>query len=215
MKIIDLTHTITEDMPVYPGTEPPRLHPANTVEKDGFKETLLNLYSHTGTHMDAPSHLFAGRTMLEAMPVAQFVAKAVVVDCRDLPPGGSITMERIDAVRERADGAELLLFNTGWDRLWGTDAYFDGYPCMTEEVAQYVAASGKKGVGIDAISVDPIDSSSLPRHRQLLANHDIVIIENLTNLHLIGPGLFTLCALPLKYRDSDGAPVRAIAMVED
>ena len=54
MKIIDLTHTISEDMPVYPGTEPPVLKPANTYEKDGFRETLLSLYSHTGTHVDPP-----------------------------------------------------------------------------------------------------------------------------------------------------------------
>ena len=61
MKIIDLTHTISEDMPVYPGTEPPVLKPANTYEKDGFRETLLSLYSHTGTHVDPPAHLFADR----------------------------------------------------------------------------------------------------------------------------------------------------------
>ena len=44
MKAIDLTHIITEDMPVYPGTEPPKLTPANSYEKDGFRETLLSLY---------------------------------------------------------------------------------------------------------------------------------------------------------------------------
>lgn len=47
MKVIDLTHTIRENMPVYPGTEPPRLLPASTYEKDGFKETLLQMYTHT------------------------------------------------------------------------------------------------------------------------------------------------------------------------
>ena len=52
MKIVDLTHTIAENMPVYPGTEGPKLTTANTYETDGFKETLLKMYSHTGTHMD-------------------------------------------------------------------------------------------------------------------------------------------------------------------
>ena len=55
MKAIDLTHIITEDMPVYPGTEPPKLTPANSYERDGFKETLLSLYTHTGTHIDPPA----------------------------------------------------------------------------------------------------------------------------------------------------------------
>lgn len=57
MKAIDLTHIITEDMPVYPGTEPPKLTPANSYERDGFKETLLSLYTHTGTHIDPPAHI--------------------------------------------------------------------------------------------------------------------------------------------------------------
>ena len=50
MRCMDLTHLISREMPVYPGTEPPRLQPANTYERDGFQETLLTMYSHTGTH---------------------------------------------------------------------------------------------------------------------------------------------------------------------
>ena len=65
MKVIDLTHTIRPDMPVYPGTETPRFEPANSYEKDGFKETRLTMFTHTGTHMDPPAHLFAGRTRSE------------------------------------------------------------------------------------------------------------------------------------------------------
>ena len=68
MKVIDLTHTIREDMPVYPGTETPELSPASSYEKDGFKETLLHMYSHTGTHMDPPAHLYEGRTTLDQFP---------------------------------------------------------------------------------------------------------------------------------------------------
>ena len=80
MKIIDLTHFISEDMPVYPGTEQPKLKQANTYEKDGFKETLMTMYSHTGTHMDPPNHLFADRTTLDKFPVSQFVGKALISD---------------------------------------------------------------------------------------------------------------------------------------
>ena len=71
MKVIDLTHTIREDMPVYPGTETPGLSPASSYEKDGFKETLLHMYSHTGTHMDPPAHLYEGRTTLDQFPADQ------------------------------------------------------------------------------------------------------------------------------------------------
>ena len=95
MKVIDLTHTIRENMPVYPGTETPRLTPANSYEKDGFRETLLRMYSHTGTHMDPPAHLFPGRTTLDQFMPEQFIGKALVIDCRDLEEGQAITMERV------------------------------------------------------------------------------------------------------------------------
>ena len=64
MRVLDLTHTIAENMPVYPGTETPIFAGANTYEKDGFKETKLTMYTHTGTHMDPPAHLIAGCSTL-------------------------------------------------------------------------------------------------------------------------------------------------------
>ena len=120
MKVIDLTHTIKSDMPVYPGTETPKLTTANTYEKDGFKETLIQMYSHTGTHMDPPAHLFAGRTTLDQFPADQFIGKAVVIDCHELVEGQEITMEHINKVGEKAEAADFLLFYLGWDKRWGS-----------------------------------------------------------------------------------------------
>ena len=213
MKIIDLTQLISETMPVYPGTEQPKLTVANTHEKDGFRETLISFYSHTDTHMDAPFHIFADRTYLDALPVEQFVGKALVVDCKGVGEGGIIGMESID--RSLADEADFLLFHTGWDTHWGTEKYFGEYPVVSLEVCQYLLDSKKKGVGFDVIGIDPISDGNLTRHRMLLSQRDMVIIENLTNLDKIGGGLFTFAALPLKYQNADGAPIRAIAMIEE
>ena len=213
MKVIDLTQLISETMPVYPGTEPPSLAVANTYEKDGFRETLITFYSHTGTHMDAPFHLFGDRTSLDSLPAEQFVGKALVIDCTDVGEGGTIGMEYID--KTLADQAEFLLFHTGWDVNWGKDAYFGEYPVVSMEVCQYLLDSKKKGVGFDVIGIDPIADVKLTRHRMLLSQRDMVIIENLTNLGQVGNGLFTFAALPLKYENADGAPIRAVAMVEE
>lgn len=95
MKIIDLTQLMTASMPVYPGTEPPHLTVANTYETDGFRETLLSFFSHTGTHMDAPFHLFGDRTKLNEMPAAQFVGKALVISCMQYGAGEEIGMEAL------------------------------------------------------------------------------------------------------------------------
>ena len=212
MTVIDLTHTIEETMPVYPGTEPPRLETANTYEKDFFKETKMTMYTHTGTHMDPPAHIFPeGKTLDQFLP-DQFIGKALVIDCRDLKEGDAITMERILKYGEKAVQADFLLFNLGWDQYWGTDAYFGDFPCMDMEVLDFILAGNYKGIGVDAISIDPIDD--LTRHRILFREKDIVNIENLTNLHLCGNDLFSFSCFPLKLADADGSPVRAAAWFE-
>ena len=215
MKIIDLTHVISPSMPVYPGTEGPKLETANTYEKDGFKETLITMFSHTGTHMDAPAHLFPERTPLDRMDAAQFAGSACVIECSDVGEGGRITMEHVNRQREAADKAEFLIFHTGWDRYWGKAEYFGEYPYIDDEVAEYIVQKNKKGVGLDTIGLDPIADAHLTMHRKLLSGNEIVIIENLMNLDQLGEGLFTFCVLPLKYENADGAPIRAIAMKEE
>lgn len=215
MKIIDLTHTISENMAVYPGTDKPKLELATTYEKDGFKETKLTMFSHTGTHMDAPAHLFSNRTVLNCLPVEQFVGIGLVIDCSELKEGQRITIDFIKKVQKKADAAEFLLFYTGWDKYFGMESYFGEYPFITEEVADYLIQSQKKGVGLDTIGLDPISDENLTLHKKLFENTEIVVIENLVKLGEIGSDLFTFCALPLKFKDSDGAPIRAIAILED
>jgi kynurenine formamidase len=213
MKIIDLTHTISENMPVYPGTDGPKLEVENTYEKNGFKETLITMFSHTGTHMDSPAHIFPNRTALDSFKVEQFVGKAIVIDCSDLQAGEKISMKYIEAVKEKADKAEFILFYTGWDKYWGTSKYFGEYPYITDEVAEYIIQTKKKGVGLDTIGIDPISNENLTIHKKLFEENEIVIIENLTSLEKIGDVLFDFFALPIKFENSDGAPIRAIAVL--
>lgn len=178
MKVIVLTHTISESMPVYPGTEGPKLKTANTYEKDGFKETLITMYSHTGTHMDAPVHLFPNRTSLDAFPAEHFIGNGLVIDCSDLGEGQRITMSYIYNVIEKVKQSEYIIFYTGWDKYWGTSNYFGEYPYITEEVADYLIQNNKKGIGLDTIGLDPIRDENLTLHRKLFLKNNIVVIEN-------------------------------------
>ena len=118
MKVIDLTHTVSEGMPVYPGTKPPEFVSANDYESDGFKETLLQIYTHTGTHIDPPSHIYADRTALDMFSAERFIGKALVIDCRNLNDGEEITVEMVNGYGDKALNADFLLFNTGWDKRW-------------------------------------------------------------------------------------------------
>lgn len=211
MKVIDLTHTITEDMPVYPGTERPRLTPANSYEADGFRETLIRMYSHTGTHIDPPAHIFPEGRTLDSFPPEQFLGKALVIDCRDLKDGEEISLERIQKYGEPAQEADFLLFNTGYDRLWGTEAYFGDYPCLSAAALEYIISGGYKGIGFDVIGLDPIADAGLTRHRRLFSECNMINIENLCNLDKCPAGLFSFACLPLKTANGDGAPARAVA----
>lgn len=214
MKVIDLTHTIRADMPVYPGTESPILAPANTYERDGFKETRLTLFTHTGTHADPPAHLFPGRTTLDQFPAEQFIGKALVIDCRDLGLGEAITLDRLRRYGNLAEQADFLLFHLGWDLFWGTDDYFGDYPCLDDEVLDAILRGHYKGIGFDVIGLDPIADENLTRHKKLFRDTDILNLENLKNLDQCGEGLFWFSCFPLKLEDCDGAPVRAVAWFE-
>ena len=211
MRVVDLTHVIQEDMPVYPGTETPKFLPGSTYDADGFKETCLQMFTHTGTHMDPPAHLFANGMTLDEFPASQFIGKAVVVDCRGLGEGEFITMEHVRACGDAAEEADFLLFNTGWDQYWGSLEYFGEYPCIDDEVLDFILAGDYKGIGFDVIGLDPIADENLTRHKRLFAHRAIVNIENLTNLDACGRGLFHLSCFPLPLKDGDGSPVRAVA----
>ena len=218
-EVIDLTQEIREDMPMFPGDEPPVLERVAFCGRDGYRETKLTFYSHTGTHADAPSHIADGRTRLEQFPLGHFIGQAFTIDASGLAEGESITMELIEPVRELADQADYLLFYTGRDRRLksaGTDAAvsaFDG-PRMDAKVANYLLKSGKLGMGTDAMSVDPADDENLTIHKKLMKYKDFVIVENLANLEMIAGTMCLFLAFPLKYAGADGAPVRAAAVRE-
>ena len=213
-KIVDLTRTVCASMPMFPSSEKPKLAAIASCSKDGFSETLLTLSSHTGTHMDAPAHVYAGRPTLDRLPATQFTGRALVIDCSDLAEGERIGIARVTRRGHLAEKADFLLFRTGWDKRWGKKSYFGDYPCIDEEVADYIAASGKKGVGVDVMGIDPIADEKLTIHKRLFKTRDLVIIENLCCLEEIEAGLVTFFALPLKFSKSDGAPVRAAAILD-
>lgn len=208
MKVYDLTHTIQNDMPVYPGTEQPKLTTACTIEAVGYRETLLHMFSHTGTYMDAPAHMLLDGAALDSYPGEKFAGAAVVVDCRERESISLPLLQSYDL-----DGVDFVLFCTGWDKKWGSPDYYEGFPCLTADAAAYLATLPLKGVGEDSISLDPCDSVDFPNHITLL-RADFVNTENLKGLDALVGRRFTFVTLPLKFENSDGCSCRAIAMEE-
>lgn len=209
--IIDCTHVIHEGMPVYPGTEGPILLPACTMEDVGFREKKWTMYSHTGTHMDAPAHMIKDGKTLDQFPVEKFMGRGMVLDVRECT-AKEIPLARVQSYESILKEIDFVLIQTGWEEYWSTERYGRNFPALSVEAAEYLMQFDLKGIGVDAISIDLMDTETYPIH-EILLSHDLVIIENLKNLSMI-TGDFTFQAFPLRVMDADGSPVRAIALVE-
>lgn len=210
--ILDLTHTIAEGIPVYPGTPSPHLFKAAKLSVNGYRETQLNMVSHTATHMDAPSHMLQSGSSLDELPVSQFCGRAVVVDVSDRE---AITADYLKGLNGLLRSVDFVLFYTGWEKRWPDASFYEnGYACPDAEAAKYLVSCGLKGVGTDAISIDPVSSESFPAHKVLMEG-GLVIIECMRLRKVAGRSDLKLYALPLKYENADGAPVRAVAEIVD
>ncbi len=210
MKLYDLSHLLNNETPVFPGMGKPLFKPAATLEKDGYRETRLELDSHTGTHMDAPAHMLKNGKTLDQLPVEAFAGKALIIHV----PENTKQIEKDFLVQfeEKLKDAEFVLFKTGWSKYWGTSRYFDNFPILTTEAAKWLLNFSLKGIGFDVISADPMDSTSYPNHFSILGK-SLVIIENLNFPEELTETQGRFFCFPLPYENADGSPVRAVIEV--
>ena len=207
--IIDLTHSLRNNLPVFPGTIEPSFVRVNTVERDGFGELNMTMSTHTGTHMDAPSHIITGGKSLDQLPLEQFIGKATVIDCTRVD---SLSVEFLQSKEDKIKPVDFVLFYTSWQQKWDTPHYLEDFPTLTKEAVEWLLKFPIKGLGFDAISPDKVSDAALPNHHLLLGN-EVLIIENLTNLNLLIDQYFEFNCIPLQIENADGSPVRAFARV--
>jgi arylformamidase len=148
-------------------------------------------------------HMLTGGASITDVPIDQFVGSGIYVDARQ----GTFAA----AYEASIEAGQIIVFHTGMGDSYNQPHYFRDFPVMDQKLARYLVSKKVKMVGLDACSVDDIDSD-YPIHKILLAG-GVLIIENLTNLHLIANGDFEIYALPIKI-DLDGAPARVIAQLK-
>lgn len=207
MPYLDLSHSLHNDISVFPGASTPNFDVIHTIPKDGFNERRIQMTSHMNTHIDAPIHILEGTKTLDEFPLDKFIGKAMVIDCSHCE---KITTNHLKAYQDKIVQHEFVLFYTGWQHKWGSAAYAKGFPTLKPATTQWLSRFKLKAIGFDVLSPDPVDSTFLPNHKILLAK-EILIIENLTNLDQLVDRSFTLYCLPLPIQYGDGAPVRAVA----
>jgi arylformamidase len=211
MRSIDLTHVVRPGMTVFPGTESPVFEVGASIDTEGYAEKRITLFTHTGTHMDAPAHILAGAKTLDQFPIEKFSGRACIVDVRSIETG-KIGVEVLEARAEAIEKSEFVILRSDWSRFWDSDAYFLHFPVLSAEAARWLVGAGIKGVGLDMISVDEVDSTEFVIHHILLGA-ELVIVENLTNLEELPDSVFSFHCFPLRIEAADGSPVRAVATV--
>jgi arylformamidase len=206
--IYDISVPIHNDMHVWPSDPKVKLEEKVHEAKDGshsIRVTSIHCGNHTGTHLDAPSHMMSTGTTLNDIPLERFVGPAQVVDLC-----GVSLIGRGEVEPHLEDGVERVLFKTDNSTHWDDDGFYEGFASLTPDGARFLVERGVQLVGIDYLSIERYKSVDHATHMVLL-EQSVVILEGL-NLRDVSAGHYQLFALPMKLDRADGAPVRAILM---
>lgn len=204
-KVIDLTLTIEE------GMRGVSIETVCTVEKDGWNASTYHLYSHAGTHLDAPIHYNVNERTVVDIPLYQCMGPAWVVDAMDVGPSDLITTDHLKNIPEYIQPGDSLLIRTGWSKRIGQPEYREALPRISEDLAHWCAEQKLPMLGVEPPAVaDPFNREEITHIHEILLNAGIVIIEGLANLDALTQEKVIFCAIPIKVA-RDGAPVRAFA----
>ncbi len=212
-RIVDLTLPIDNNLP---GVQ---ITPFSTIEVKGWNTTTLSLYSHCGTHMDAPKHFLpdAGAASIDQQSLSACCGLAKVIDLTPVDKSEWITIARLTECLKRqeltVEPGDRLLLRTDWSRRFGSDEYRNGLPRISIELATWFVEKKVVLIGVEPPSVADVNNKQeVTDVHHVLLRGGVVIIEGLTNLNQLTQAIVDFVALPLRIIGGDGSPVRAIAI---
>ena len=207
MKLIDLTQTYQRTTPGVSWES------ARDLEQDGWNASTLHLYSHAGTHVDAPRHFGVSEESIDQMSLDQLVGWAWVVHLPNTQPRELLTVAHLGELAEKISPGDSLLLRTNWSERNGTPDYREALPRISEELARWLVDRKVKMVGVEPPSVaDVNDLAEVTLIHQILLGGGITIVEGLCHLDQLSEEQVLLFALPIKYAGGDGAPARVVAV---
>ncbi|MGL6193757.1 MAG: cyclase family protein [Thermoguttaceae bacterium] len=226
-KLIDLTRPLVAGMPVYPGDPGFEAKTVSHYTSDGFLTSRWTMNSHLGTHLDSPLHYVPRGTSIDKIPLETFYGEAALISLTDelkkSRNGLKITPEILEPYTEAFNKCTRIIIQTGWENKFGEAKYYDSFPSVTVESAQWMLNHKMELLGFDTPSLSSIKSENEDSanddavcHRILLRNKPpVIILEGLMNLSELPvyPEKFTLCCFPLNIEKADGSPTRAVAIL--
>ncbi|NMB84680.1 MAG: Kynurenine formamidase [Methanosaeta sp. PtaB.Bin018] len=174
----------------------------------GYSLSALSMSSHAGTHLDAPSHIIKGGKPLDMYPPGRFIVPAHVLFFDGKDDAGPIPVSALNGLKKIRGEALLFKTKNSSRRLLHSPKFSKDYVYLSKDAAQVCVSMGVSLVGIDCFSVDRYGDDSAPVHRILLEN-DVLILEGI-DLADVSPGRYSLICLPLKVKDAEASPVRAV-----
>jgi arylformamidase len=206
VKLLDISVPIRDAMTVYRGNPPVRIRPAMTLPKDGVNLSELCLGSHTGTHVDAPSHFIKGGKGIDRVDPERFIGPAWVADLGRVKGGiGADELARAGLPR----GSRRVLLRTSNSRWWHpARAFRTDFVYLAPDGADWLVERDVQLVGIDYLSIEGYGVAGAPTHKRLLGA-GIPILEGL-DLFEVSPGRWQMAALPLRIKNGDAGLTRAV-----
>lgn len=112
--ILDLTREISTDTKVFPGSPLPKFITWNKMEIDNYHSEVIFMSTHTGTHMDAPSHFINGVSSIDKIPINRFISRSVLVKITKASDE-LITAAEIEALNVKILEGDSVVFSTSWE----------------------------------------------------------------------------------------------------
>ncbi|GLR18789.1 cyclase family protein [Portibacter lacus] len=207
-RIIDLTINLSDDLN---GVE---ISSVKTIEKDGWNTSYYKIYSHVGTHMDAPRHFGNADQAIDEIAVGRFITPAWIIDATDVGPKGFITLRHLGVLLSEFSPGESLIIKTGWSSRLGTPEYLDDLPRISKELAEWCVENRVNILAVEQPSVADVHNlEEVTEIHKILMDGDVIIVESLINVEQITAAKVTMIAMPLKVKDGDGAPARVVAIL--
>ncbi len=216
--LIDLSHTIEDGLITYKGLPAPHIcdylsreQSNNNYDGDtSFQIGKIEMVTNTGTYIDCPFHRFADGNDTAQTALKSFAELDAVMIHIPFTETLKITEDHLKnrEIRNRA-----VLIQTGWDKHWNTELYYQDHPYLTEQAAMYLRDCNVKLVGIDSHNIDDTAGRTRPVHT-LLLSAGILIVEHLCNLNKLPDHNFKFTAVPPKFKGVGTFPVRAFASIE-
>jgi kynurenine formamidase len=183
---------------------------------DSCNTSFIKMPSHAGTHVDAPRHFFSKGRSIDSFSAHEWIFHNPCLIEIDVQPGTLIWPEHIlkHEVKEQAD---FIIFKTGFESRREDDIYWQQGPGLAPELAEFLLLKcpNLRAVGMDFISISSLKHREKGRmaHRDFL-QRDIIIFEDM-RLSELQPHvqLQKVIALPLRFKQGDGAPCTIVGEV--